>query len=277
MKQLLFRQFIYLKRHVPPDIAEKIKGLKIKGLRLTREYQRYYPEGEVTAQLLGFTNIDDHGIEGLELAYDNYLHGEPGKKQVIKDLQGNVVSELSLIKNPQPGHSLTLSIDRRLQYVAYNELKQAIEKYNARAGNVIILDVPTGEILALVNYPSYNPNQRSKRDPLSYRNQAVTDVFEPGSTIKPFSILNALENGTSLSTIINTSPGVLKVGSGTVRDLHDEGALSLSRILEVSSNIGVTKLSLALKNPNSLYELLRRVGFGSLTGQSISRRKFWDT
>lgn len=283
-KSMAMKKFMYLKRHVTPKDAETIKSLAITGLNFEREYQRYYPEGEVTAQLLGFTNIDDHGIEGLELAYDRYLHGEVGKKQVVKNLHGDVVSEVAVIKPPRAGHALTLSIDRRLQYLVYHALKEALEKYKAKAGNAVMLDVKTGEILALVNQPSYNPNDRSGRDPLNYRNQVVTDIFEPGSTIKPLSILNAMEaGGFKPDSTVDTSPGVMRAGSGTVRDLHDRGVINLSQILEVSSNIGTTKLTLALSNPHSLYQLLTRFGFGTVTESNfpgersgtLVKRKNW--
>jgi cell division protein FtsI (penicillin-binding protein 3) len=283
-KRAQSRGFVYLKRHVLPDATDKMKAMKIKGLTFAREYRRYYPEGEVTAQLIGFTNIDDHGIEGMELGFDPLLHGEPGKKQVIKDLHGDVVAEVEQLRAPRAGQQLTLSIDRHLQYLAYHELKAAIQKHQARAGSVVILDVKTGEILALVNQPSYNPNKRGAREDLSYRNQAVTDLMEPGSTLKPFSVANALASGQfKPSDRIDTTPGTMPVGTKVVRDLHNEGVLTISGILERSSNIGVTKLSLAMHHPASLWQLLANVGFGKTTashfpGESagqLEERKIW--
>ncbi len=265
--QKLNREFVYLKRHVPPDLADQIKEMNLKGLSLSREYRRFYPEGETTAQIVGFTNIDDHGLEGMELAHDDWLSGAAGQKRVIKNLLGDTIAEVAQIKAPKAGRQLALSIDRRLQYFAYQTLKEAINQYQARAGSVIILDPKTGEVLALVNQPSYNPNRRGLRDDLSYRNQGIVDLFEPASTAKPFSVLNALESGQfKPNDLIDTKPGTMQVSGKLVRDLHNEGVLSLSGILERSSNIGVTKLTLAIPKKDSLYQLLDRLGLGHVTG-----------
>jgi cell division protein FtsI (penicillin-binding protein 3) len=256
--------FIYLKRHISPQISDKIKAIDIDGLYLRREYQRYYPEGEVTAHVLGFTNIDDCGQEGLELAFDSWLRGEPGKMQVLKDRLGHIVAIIKTDVFPKEGHNLTLTIDRRIQYLAYYELKKAVQKYNAESGSVVVLDVKTGEILAMVNQPSYNPNERSAGHNERYRNRAVTDSFEPGSTIKTFSIASALQSGKySANTKIDTNPGRLYVAGNLITDDHqiNHGVITLTQILQKSSNIGIAKIILSLP-PENLWNLLRKMGFG---------------
>lgn len=259
------KEFIYLKRSVAPAIAERIKALNVQGVHLQREYRRFYPEGEVTAHLLGFTNIDDKGQEGLELAYNDWLGGVPGKKRVVKDRLGHIVSEVSTLKQPKPGQNLVLSIDRRLQYLAYRELKAGCEKYKAHSGSAIVLDVKTGEVLAMVNQPSFNPNNRSGERDGRYRNRAVTDVFEPGSTIKTFSMVSALSSGKyRVDSTVDTSPGWLMVDGNRVRDEHLSGVIDMTTILKRSSNVGMTKLTLSLP-PNMLWEVLHAVGFGQST------------
>lgn len=199
IKQLIHqdskREFVYLKRSLPPNIASQIKSLQIPGVFFQREYRRYYPEGDVTAHIIGFTNVDDLGQEGLELAYDNWLRGIPGKERVLKDRLGNIIAIINVMSQPVQGRDLVLSIDNRIQYLAYRNLKDAVEKSNAVSGSVVVLDPKTGEILAMANIPSYNPNFRPTVHDGRYRNRAVTDVFEPGSTIKAFTIANALESG----------------------------------------------------------------------------------
>lgn len=259
------RDFIYLKRRLPPEIVAKIKALHIPGLFSQQEYQRFYPEGEVTLQVLGVTNIDDYGSEGLELAYDKWLRGTVGKKEVTKDRLGHIVNELRLIQAPQDGRDLVLSIDRNMQYLAYRELKNTVEKYHAEAGSAIILDVKTGEILAMASVPSYNPNGAEHRSLNALRNRGVIDLLEPGSTMKTFSILSALESGKYFpATKINTSPGWWMIGKNKVEDEHDEGVLNLVGILQKSSDVGVAKITLSLPFAR-LPALLSRVGFGQST------------
>lgn len=261
--------FVYLKRHLPPQQALQIKRLEIPGIFTEREYQRYYPESEVTAQLLGFTDIDDRGVEGLEVAYDQWLRGISGKKQVNKDRLGRVVTELKVISEPQAGRDLTLSLDRNIQYLAYKELKNAVEKYKAEAGSAIVLDIPTGEVLAMVNQPSFNPNAHTGKRTAGYRNRAVTDLFEPGSPIKTFSIVNALESTKyTPATKVNTNPGWWyvdgnKVTDHEVRDMN-YGVISVAEVLQKSSNVGVSKITLSLP-PDSLLSVLKRFSFGEST------------
>ncbi|MEE9142706.1 MAG: penicillin-binding transpeptidase domain-containing protein, partial [Gammaproteobacteria bacterium] len=212
------REFVYLRRHMPPDEAARVKKLGVPGVHLSREYRRYYPAGEVTAHLLGFTDPDDKGLEGLELAYDHWLVGTPGAKRVLRDRLGRAVDDIENVSAPQPGRTLTTSIDLRIQYLAYRELKSAIQSLGARSGSVIVLDVTTGEVLAMVNQPSYNPNDRSAYSVASYRNRAATDIFEPGSSFKPIVLAAALEAGhVTPTTVIDTSPGLMRIGSWTVQ------------------------------------------------------------
>lgn len=262
------RDFVYLKRHLAPEIGEQVENLRIRGVFLQQEYQRYYPEGEVTVHPLGFTSVDDQGQEGLELAYDSWLRGISGKKRIVKDRLGNIVEDLGVISAPQPGHNLAISIDRRIQYIAYSELKHAIEQDQAESGSVVILSVKTGEVLASANYPACNPNDRSSLKVACYRNRVVTDLLEPGSTVKPFSIVNALESSKyTPKTLVDTNPGHLKVDKKHViyDDKHiNNGVLTVTGVLQKSSDIGVTKITLSLP-PNSLLDVLHRVGFSQTT------------
>ncbi|VEG90544.1 peptidoglycan D,D-transpeptidase FtsI family protein [Legionella spiritensis] len=259
------REFLYLQRQLSPDIARKIEQLKIPGLNFQQEFKRFYPETESTAQLLGFTNIDDEGIEGLELAYQDWLMGVPGKKRVLKDRTGRVIEELDILKEPRPGKDLVLSIDRRIQYLAYHELKNTLEKFAAKSGSVVVLDAKTGEILAAANAPSFNPNARWRYPRDRYRNRAFTDLFEPGSVIKPFSIGSALESGqVTPDTIIDTRPSWMVVHGRTIRDVHNYGVLDVTGVMQHSSNVGVTKMIL-LSPPEQLLGLLQRSGFGQRT------------
>lgn len=263
------RQFVYLKRHVTPDIAAKVHTLGAPGVFLQREYRRYYPAGEVAAHVVGFTDIDDQGQEGIELAYNDWLQGTPGSKRVIKDRLGRIVEDVERIRARHPGNTLALSIDRRLQYLAYRELKAAVIEHKARSGSAVLMDASTGEVLALVNQPSYNNNDRSGMQGSRYRNRAVTDVFEPGSTIKPFTVAAALQSGKYRpDTPVDTAPGRLRVGRDTVRDVHDYGLLDVSHVIIKSSNVGASKIALSLE-PHRLWSLFRQLGFGSATGSSF--------
>lgn len=260
------REFLYIKRSVPPAIAEKIKALQIPGIYLQREYRRFYPEGEVTAHLMGFTNIDDKGQEGLELAYNQWLGGVPGRKRVVKDRLGHIVAEVNTVRKPKPGQNIVLSIDRRIQYLAYRELKAGVEKYKAHSGSAVVLDIKTGEVLAIVNQPSFNPNNRIGQRDGRYRNRAVTDVFEPGSTIKTFSIVSALSSGKyQADSKVDTTPGWLIVDKKRIDDDgHHNGVIDMTTILKRSSNVGMAKITLSLP-PDILWNVLHAVGFGQPT------------
>ena len=269
LKDRIGRQFVYLKRHVAPALAEQVMLLDIPGISLQREYRRYYPAGEVTSHVLGFTNIDDSGQEGMELAYDSWLKGSPGSKRVLKDRLGRIIENIESITTPDPGNHLVLAIDRRVQYLAYRELKSAVNHHKARAGTLVMLDVKTGEIIAMVGQPSYNPNNRTGLKSGHYRNRALTDVFEPGSTLKPFTIATALESGLyDLKSTIDTHPGFFKVGDHTIRDHRDYGVIDLATVIKKSSNIGASKIALSLE-PLDFWSTLTKVGFGQATGSGF--------
>lgn len=263
------KEFMFLKRQISPVLADKIMAEEIPGVSLLREYRRYYPMGEVATHVLGFTNVDDKGQEGLELAYENWLRGTPGQQRVIKDRLGRVIKNVELLKKPQPGNDLTLSIDRRLQYLTYRELKKTVIEHRAKAGSAVILDVQTGEVLAMVNQPSYNPNTRKVLKASSLRNRAITDVFEPGSTIKPFTVAAGLESGKfTTKTKINTSPGYMKVGTNTVRDIRNYGQIDIATILQKSSNVGASKIAMAIP-VKALQHLHQVLGFGDTSGSGF--------
>ena len=259
------KKFAWLRRRLNPDIADDIRALKAPGVNLQKEYRRFYPAGEVISHVIGFTNIDDIGQEGLELAYNDWLAGEAGRKRVIKDRLGRTVEEVELVRESTPGNDLNLTIDRRLQYLAYSELKRTVLKHGARSGSVVLMDLATSEILAMVNQPSYNPNHPgSENDGL--RNRAVTDVFEPGSVMKPFAVTSVLENGLVVpSTPVDTTPGTLLISGHTIRDHHNYGLLDVTGVLTKSSNVGVTKLSLELE-AEQMWDTYQRYGFGEATG-----------
>ncbi len=258
------REFVYLARGLAPEIADQVRTLKIPGISSQREYRRFYPSGEVTAHILGFTNVDDNGQEGLELAYNDWLRGVPGKRQVMKDRLGQIVANLGVVRSPQEGHDLTLSVDSRIQYLAYTALQTAMPKSNADSGSVVVLDATTGEILAMVNSPSYNPNARTGHTD-GYRNRAVTDVFEPGSTMKAFSVASALASGKySTNTLVDTRPGTMEIGGHVIHDDDNYGIINLVQLLQKSSNIGAAKITLSLP-PSNLWNMLTAVGFGSST------------
>lgn len=262
----LDREFLYLVRHMPPEQAAHIKALGIPGVYLLREYRRYYPAGEVSGHVVGFTTIDDKGQEGLELGFDQLLNGEDGAKRVIQDLYGHYVENVESIRSPRPGRDLVTSIDLRIQYLAYRELKSAMQEYRAHAGSVIVVDVDTGEVLAMVNQPAYNPNDREQLKAGLYRNRAATDIFEPGSSIKPFIMAAALASGQYRpDSVVDTSPGFLKVGSKVFEDEHNLGAIDLATILAKSSNVGTAKVALSLQ-PGQIWNTLTGLGLGQVTG-----------
>lgn len=261
----LDREFLYLARHMQPVEAQKIRALEIPGVYLMREYRRYYPAGEVAGHIIGFTSVDDEGQEGLELAFDHWLAGEDGAKRVIQDRYGKIVQNVEEISAMRPGRNLVLSIDLRIQYLAYRELKAAIRDQRAKSGSVIVLDVGTGEVLAMVNQPAYNPNDRDQIKAKTYRNRAVTDIIEPGSSIKPFVVAAGLASGRfDTRTIIDTNPGYIKIGAKLLEDRQNLGAVGLSTILAKSSNVGMTKLALALE-PAQMHGTLAALGFGQVT------------
>jgi cell division protein FtsI (penicillin-binding protein 3) len=264
------KEFVYLKRHLNPDDAKAIVDLGIPGVASEREFRRYYPSGEVMAHVLGFTNIDDRGQEGLELAFDDWLAGKPGVKRVIRDLHGQVVENVELLREAQPGRDLTLSIDRRIQYLAYRELLAGLQEHHATSGSMVIIDVPTGEVLAMVNAPSFNPNARNGVDPSFRRNRAVTDVVEPGSTIKAFTISAALESGKwKPHTPVDTTPGTFTLADGRViRDVHNKGLLDVTGVITHSSNVGAAKIGLTLTRDH-MYDVDHRFGFGEVTGSGF--------
>ncbi len=259
------REFIYLRRHIDPATAAQVEALDIPGVYLQREYRRYYPDGEVAAHVVGFTNVDDVGQEGLELAYEDWLSGEPGAKRVIKDGKSHIVEDVESISLPRPGKDLQLSIDRRIQYLAYRELLAMMQEHKAHAATAVVLDVKSGEILAMVNQPSFNPNNRQDLQSSDMRNRAVTDVFEPGSTMKPFVVATALASGRyQPHTPVSTSPGWMRVGVNTVRDVHDYGELDVAGVIRKSSNVGIAKIALSLA-AEEIWTELSDAGFGVQT------------
>jgi cell division protein FtsI (penicillin-binding protein 3) len=258
-------QYLVLARQLQPDEAARVKALAIPGVYLQREYRRYYPAGEVTGHLLGFTGADDQGQEGLELAFEQRLAGEDGAKRVIQDRLGRVVENVDSVKAPRPGEELATSVDLRIQYLAYRELKSAIREFQARAGSVVVLDVRTGEVLAMVNQPSFNPNDRTQFDVARYRNRAATDIFEPGSSIKPFIVATGLASGRfTPNSVVDTNPGFIKVGIKVIEDHHNLGSIDLATILAKSSNVGMAHLALAL-DKSAIWNTLNGLGFGQVS------------
>ncbi len=259
-------EFVYLRRQMTPEAAQEVLDLAIPGINGQREFKRFYPSGEVTSHVLGFTNIDDHGQEGLELAYDNWLSGKPGAKRVIRDRMGHVVEDVEQIRAPKPGQNLTLSIDRRIQFLAYSELKNTMEKSHADSASMVILDVKTGEVLAMVNLPTYNPNALSDSKPSARRNRSMTDVLEPGSTVKPILMAAALSSGkfTPTSPIIDTTGGHWYFQGHDIHDTHNYGLLTPTGVITKSSNVGAAHIAMAL-DTTMMYDTYRAFGFGDST------------
>ncbi|WLI89850.1 penicillin-binding protein 2 [Massilia sp. R2A-15] len=256
------RTFVYLKRQVEMDVIEQIKKLDIEGLDTRKEYKRFYPQGEVMTHMVGFTNVEDVGQESMELAQQKTLVGAPGSRRVIKDRLGHIVEDVGLSKDPHDGQDLTLSVDSKLQYIAFNSIKDAVEKFHAKAGAAVVLDVHTGEVLALANWPTYNPNDRSKLTGEQLRNRVITDTFEPGSTLKPFTVALALDtNRVKPTTMFDTGNGRMIIGDRTVRDTHPHGVIDVSTIIQKSSNIGVSKMALAMPS-QEMWEMFTKSGFG---------------
>ena len=274
------RDFVYLKRQLPPETAEAIAALGLAGIYEQREYRRYYPAGEITAHLVGFTGVDDSGQEGIELAHQETLGGAAGSRRVIKDRLGRVVEDVESIRAARDGTDLTLSIDGKIQSLAYGALKAAVERNRARAGALVALDVRTGEVLALVNVPSFNPNNRAKLTGAQLRNRAITDLFEPGSTLKPFTVALALETGkVNAHTVIPTAPGRLTIANYTIRDVHPAAALTVAQVLQKSSNVGAAKMALAMPG-EAMWNLFSQLGFGAapqlgFPGAAAGRLRPW--
>ncbi|MCB5161408.1 peptidoglycan D,D-transpeptidase FtsI family protein [Marinomonas algarum] len=260
------RSFMYLRRQISPSEAETIMAANVKGVTKTKEYKRFYPAAEVASHVVGFTNIDDKGQEGIELAYDKALEGQPGQRRYLKDLTGNIIHGVGVDKAEHPGDNIELSIDLRLQYLAYRELKAAVTEHRATSASAVILDVKTGEILAMVNQPSYNPNDRSKLEYEELRNRAVIDLFEPGSTMKPFTVSAALMSGQyNTETTIDTSPGFLRFGRFTIRDATNYGVIDFEKLLIKSSNVGASKIALSLPQ-DAVWNMDYELGIGTPVG-----------
>ncbi|GAA5784538.1 peptidoglycan D,D-transpeptidase FtsI family protein [Chitiniphilus shinanonensis] len=274
--------FVWLKRHMAPQDAKKVLELNLPGVYAQTEYRRYYPAGEVTAHILGFTNIDGKGQEGFELTRQDMLAGKSGSRTVIRDRRGFIVEDISTIIPPKDGETLTLSIDRRIQYLAYRELKAAVEANKALGGGIVVLDARTGEVLALANTPSYNPNSRARIDPARRRNRAVTDLYEPGSTMKPITIATALESGkVTPSTVIDTTGGAMGMAGYTIKDTHNYGALTVERVLVKSSNVGTARIALA-QDREFLWQHYDAIGFGQpprtgFPGEASGKLRAWKT
>ena len=269
MEERSEREFVYLRRHVDPSVAEAVGALDMDGVHLKPEYRRYYPMGAAASHVLGFTGIDDGGQEGLELAFDDVLSGENGARRVIKDRLGRIVENLERIRPARPGRDVVLSIDRRIQSLAYRALRHGVQRHRARAGSAVVLDVRTGEVLAVANLPSFNPNDRGDRSIRRFRNRAVTDLLEPGSTIKPFTVAAALQAGiVRPETVMDTRPGFLRVGRHTVWDIRNYGVIDVRKVIKKSSNVGAGKLALALR-PADLWQMFHQVGLGASTGSGF--------
>ena len=274
------RDFVRWARQLPPDLADQIAALKIDGIHLQREYKRTYPAGEVAAHIVGFTGIDENGQEGIELAMQESLAGQAGSRRVIKDRRGNIVEDVASIQASRQGQELALSIDSKIQYLAYSQLKQAVEAHGAKAGGIVVLDVHTGEVLALANLPTYNPNARAQLTGTQLRNRVLTDEFEPGSTMKPFTAALALEQGqVRPGTVIQTAPGRMNIGNATISDAHPHGAMSVAEIIQKSSNVGTVKMAMNIERAD-MWEMYRKVGFGAppplqFPGASPGRVRDW--
>ena len=260
------KPFVFLQRQLPPEVASKVAALKLPGIGQDKEYRRFYPTGEMTAHIVGFTGVDDKGLEGVELAFQSQLLGHPGSRSVIKDRRGQIVEDVGSIKPPQDGRDIRLSLDSKIQYLAYSHLKQAVTDFNAKAGGVVVIDTKTGEVLALANWPTYNPNNRERLTGAQLRNRAVTDTYEPGSVMKPFTAALALENSkVRFDTVINCAPGRLTIGSATISDAHPHGALTVAQVIQKSSNVGTAKIA-AMLAPEQMWNMFDAMGLGQPPG-----------
>lgn len=268
LKDDTHKQFAYIVRRINPEIAEQVKSLKLVGVGFDREFKRYYPAGEISAHLVGFTNVDDIGQEGLEAGYEKLLKGIPGSKRVIRDGQRQIIEDVENIKEPVPGKNLELSIDQRIQYLAYRELQLAVDANKAKSGTLVVLDAKNGEVLAAVNQPSFNPNTRKSLKESLYRNRAMTDVFEPGSTVKPFVVAAALDGGYVRANEVFETHGFLQVGRHMVKDVHNYGSLDLTQVLKKSSNVAVSQMALRMP-PEYFWSVYHKLGFGVAVGSGF--------
>ncbi len=276
------KPFVFLQRQLPPDVGDKVAALKLPGIGQDKEYRRFYPTGEMTAHMVGFTGVDDKGLEGVELAFQSQLLGHPGSRSVIKDRRGQIVEDVGSIKSPQDGQDIRLSLDSKIQYLAYSHLKQAISDFGAKAGGVVVIDAKTGEILALANWPTYNPNNRERLTGAQLRNRAFTDTYEPGSVMKPFTAALALENGkVRFDTLINCAPGRLTIGTATISDTRPHGELTVAQVIQKSSNVGTAKIA-AMLSPEQMWGMFDAIGLGQapglgFPGEVAGRLRPWKT
>ena len=274
------KTFVFIKRQVPPETAARIALLKLPGVHQENEYRRYYPTGDMTAHIVGFTGVDDKGLEGVELAFQQSLLGRPGSRTVIRDRRGNIVEDVGATRPPQDGKEIRLALDSKVQYLAYSHLKQAIEENKAKAGGVVVVDAKTGEVLALANWPTYNPNNRQNLSGAQLRNRAVTDTFEPGSTLKPFTAALGLDKGKyRYDTMVNCAPGRLTIGRATISDSHPHGELTVAQVIQKSSNVGSSKIALSMP-PKDMWDMFDALGFGQMPrlgfpGEVTGRLRPW--
>ena len=274
------KNFVFVKRQVAPQVAEQVAALKLPGIHQEKEYRRFYPAGEMTAHLVGFTGVDDKGLEGVELAFQQSLLGRPGARTVIRDRRGKIVEDVGATRPPRDGQDIALAIDTKIQYLAYTHLKAAVSQHKAKGGGVVVIDPRTGEVLALVNWPTYNPNNRARLSGEQLRNRAVTDTFEPGSTLKPFTIALGLEKGKyRYDTVIDCSPGRITVGRAVISDVHPHKELTVAQVLQKSSNVGTTKMALSMP-PQSMWEMFDALAFGrqpqlGFPGEASGRLRPW--
>ena len=260
------KTFVFLRRQLPPDVGERIAALKLPGIGQDKEYRRFYPSGEMTAHMVGFTGVDDKGLEGVELAFQRQLLGHAGSRSVIKDRRGRIVEDVGSIKPPQDGKDIRLALDSKVQYLAYSQLKQAVNDFKAKAGGIVVVDTKTGEILALANWPTYNPNNRERLSGAQLRNRALTDTYEPGSVMKPFTAALALENGkVRFDTVIPCAPGRLTIGTATISDAHPHGDLTVAQVIQKSSNVGTAKIA-SLLTPEQMWSMFDSIGLGQQPG-----------
>ena len=274
------KTFVFLQRQVPPQVAEQVRALKLPGVHQEKEYRRYYPSGEMTAHLVGFTGVDDKGLEGVELAFQQSLRGHPGARTVIRDRRGNIIEDVGATRPPRDGSDIALAIDAKIQYLAYSHLKATVAEHEAKGGGNIVLDTRTGEVLALANWPTYNPNNRAKLSGEQLRNRAVTDTFEPGSTLKPFTVALGLEQGKyRYDSLIDCGSGRITVGRSVISDTHANGELTVAQVIQKSSNVGTTKIALSLPR-ESMWEMFDSLGLGrqpalGFPGEAAGRVRPW--
>ncbi len=276
------KSFVFLRRQLPPDIGDRVASLHLPGIGLDKEYRRYYPTGEMTAHMVGFTGVDDKGLEGVELAFQSQLLGHPGSRSVIKDRRGQIVEDVGSIKPPRDGKDIRLALDSKIQYLAYSQLKKAVQEFEAKAGGAIVLDAKTGEVLALTNWPTYNPNNRERLTGAQLRNRALTDTYEPGSVMKPFTAALALDEGkVRFDTVIDCAPGRMTIGTATISDSHAHGPLTVAQVIQKSSNVGMAKIAAQLP-AKDMWEMFESLGFGrapdlGFPGEVSGRLRPWKS